>query len=476
MSNFISPWKIAIAAALLLAGPLASVNLAMWLVCLLTLAATVWLLGGKQACPVLVWLLAFAWLQIVADVLVHDLEGWVVFDSANHVQAILWGLSAILALALGMRLGSTRLGGWTSHSLIGVGSGSVNRNESDAFNMHRIVACYFGSLALVQILTYVAQSIPDLMQPVYALIPLKYVCIYVLAAKCFESDRGYKWLILVSLVEMVIGLTGYFSGYKEAFIVMLIALAAVRRPLNVSKWIFAGTIAIAVVWASLVWTAVKDEYRTKVFNTAIEERIGWMAQRFIGDTSINYGDASRVLLKRIAYIDFFARVLKRDQVGLLPDSYNFYGAAVEHTLTPRILFPDKAFLDDSRITTELIGTRIPEGTSVSVGFVTQAYVDFGFPLMLVPMVLIGFMMGWVAKYFMTRPAPLIIREAFTTATLFLTFKFEANIDKALGGFIVDCLVMSVAMRFGYPIIGPWLTGPHSIREAGSDRRVGKIRT
>jgi hypothetical protein len=71
------------------------------------------------------------------------------------------------------------------------------------------------------------------------------------------------------------------------------------------------------------------------------------------------------------------------------------------------------------------------------------------------MLLIGFMLGGTAKDFMTRSAPLLIREAFTMATLFLAFRCEDNIDKALGSFFTGFLVTAAIGHAGFfPIFGP----------------------
>jgi hypothetical protein len=140
---------------------------------------------------------------------------------------------------------------------------------------------------------------------------------------------------------------------------------------------------------------------------------------------------------------------------------------VQHVLTPRVLFPDKSTLDDSKITTALLRRKITSDTSISVGYIAQAHVDFGVPGMFLPVLIIGVMIGAAAKYFMTRPAPLLIREAFTTATLFLAFPFGENIDKTLGGFVVDCLAMGLLLKFGYPMIARWLAGSALIYSGNS---------
>ena len=476
MTGLLSPWTLTIAGALTIAGLPSSPNATLWVVCVLTLPLAVWLLGGKQAYPVLLWVIGVIWLQIIGDVVVADLTGTVLSDGwlgPYRAEAILWSSCALLALALGMRSG-LRLGGWIFQAVDPIDIDSMARNGRSV-SLHRITACYFASLVLTQILGSIATSVPTLAQPVLALTLIKFVCIYVLAAKVFESEHGYRWLILVSLVEMVTGLTGFFASYKEAFIVILIALASCRRPARAGKWIFAASTVVAVVWVSLVWTVVKKEYRQYVSANPIEERVEWMANRFFGDSRIDYGDAVVKLFERIGYTGLYASVLERQDSGALGSDLNFYASAVEHVLTPRILFSDKPTLDDSKITTALLGTRIDQDTSIGVGYVAQAQVDFGFPGLLLPMLLIGFVMGTAAKFFMTRSAPLIIRAAFTTASLFLCFQFAANIDKALGGFVVGCLAMGLALKFGYPMIAQWLAGPGAGRNVSSNGPIGNIR-
>jgi hypothetical protein len=306
----------------------------------------------------------------------------------------------------------------------------------------------------------VAPSVPGLTQPLHALTLIKFVFVYLVAAKVFESGRGYIWLALVSLVEMVTGLVGYFSGYKEAFIVMFIALASSRRPVSVRMLIFSATAIVAVSWASLVWTSVKKEYRFHVAGTPIEYRLEWMGQRFFVD-SIDYSAALVALMQRIGYTEFYARIIAREENISYPETFYFYASAVQHVLTPRILFPDKAALNDSKLTNALLGVKITGETSIGVGYIAQAHVDFGFPGLLLPILSIGVMIGLVAKYFMTRSAPLLIREAFTTAVVFRAFMFETDIDKALGGFITDYLAMALVLKFAYPILARWLAEPHS---------------
>lgn len=453
MTALFPPWALAAACLLIIPGLLASSNAALLATSLLALPVAIWLLGGAQAYRVLLWVIALNWLQVIADVASADLTGNVI-SNEYRVEAIVFSLCAILALALGMRWGA-QLGERMFRSPAQINSGLPDRNEG-VVSIKLVVIGYFISLLVNWILRSVATSVPGLTQPLLAIGLIKFVFVYLVAAKVFESGRGYVWLALVSLIEMVTGLVGYFSGYKEAFIVMLIALASSRRPVTARMLIFSATAIVAVMWASLVWTSVKKEYRYHVAGAPIEYRIEWMGQRFFVDR-IDYGAALVTLLQRIGYTEYYARIMAREQDISYPGTFYFYTSAVQHVLTPRILFPDKAALDDSKLTNALLGMKIKGDTSIGVGYIAQAHVDFGFPGLLFPIVSIGVMIGWVAKYFMTRSAPLFIREAFTTAVIFATFQVEFDIDKALGGFITGCLAMALVLKFAYPILARWLT-------------------
>ncbi len=130
---------------------------------------------------------------------------------------------------------------------------------------------------------------------------------------------------------------------------------------------------------------------------------------------------------------------------------------------PRILFPDKAALNDSYLTSEFTGLRINENTSISIGYIAEALYDFQFPLMLLPVMAIGMVVGGVAIFYLTRAVPAVVREAFMCANLFLSFNFGQNIDKAMGIFLIGLMVLSLLLTFGYPFFAAWLAGTAPLR-------------
>ena len=474
MTSLFPRWALAVACVAIIPAAWGSSNAVLWAPSLVALPVAVWLLGGREAHPALIWVIGVNWLAIVGDLLYADLTGSSVsgrWAGPYQVEAIVFSLCAVLALALGMRWGA-QLGGHIFRSPIRIDSGSQYGSEGD-IGLQRAVIWYFLALPITAILALVSRAVPAIAQPLHAMTLIKFVCVYLVAAKAFESGRGYAWVALVAVLEIVTGLTGYFANYKDAIIVMLIALAASRARMNARKVFFAAAALVVVFWVSLVWTAVKMEYRAHIAWLPIEQRLDWMAQQFLF-ADIDYRDAFIKLSQRIGYTKLYARIMAVETSVSRSDTFNFYADAVQHVLTPRILFPDKAALSDSRITTALLGFKIDADTSIGVGYIAQAHVDFGFPGLLIPILSIGVMLGAAVKYFMTRSAPLLVRHAFATATLFQTFAFAEDIDKALGGFITGFIAMALTLKFAYPMVAPRRPVIRARRRAVLDSSIGNV--
>ena len=457
MTALLSPSALAFIGGAFVLCLWGSPNPALWAATILTIPIVVWLAGGRNANRALLWVIALNWLTVFGDVMSAELAGEVIKDrwlGPYQVEAILFTLCALLALAAGMRIGMNLVEQVIRPIFVSDRGVSVEKERN--FSLHRIIALYFMSLGLVQFAGGVAHFIPSVAQPFLAVGLIKFVCIYLLAARVFESQRGYGWLILVLLLEMITGLVGFFSAYKEAFFVMFIALASSYRPITPRMWIFAAAAVLVVAWASLGWTSVKKEYRSRIYMYPIEYRLEWMKQRLLVD-GINYQLALQQLFERIGYTHFYSVVLARQDNGSIPTGLDYYAAAVRHIVTPRMFFPDKASLNDSKLTRQLIGLEIDKNTSIGVGYVAEAQVDFGFPGLLIPILMLGLLTGAAAKYFMTRTAPILVREAFATATCFLAFPMAQNIDKNLGGFLTAWIVMALMLRYGYPMVARWLT-------------------
>lgn len=448
----------------------------LWIVCLGALLASVLIIGGQQVHPVLLWVVGFNWLGIAADILAADIAGEALGQTllgSYRVQAFNYMLWSLLAFSVGIRCGA-----FTGEKLFRrPGNPAPTGQGATSISVQHAVVAYVASLLAFRGLEYLASASPSLQQPIVALFALKYIWIYLIAAMVFKTNRDYGWLAFVIVIEFVVGITSFFGTYKEPVFVTLIALMASGRRLTPVAWGVGAALMVFVVWASLFWTSIKPDYRywvsgytnEQVIVRSFGERATWIADRFMNET-VDYDRATQDMVSRAGNTVLFALLLSRQEAGFTFDVPSRYLAGLEHVLMPRLLFPDKAALDDSRLTTEFTGRRINENTSISIGYIAEALYDFQFPMMLLPIFGIGLLLGLTAIFYLTRPVPPVIREAFMCANLFLTFNFGQNIDKALGIFFIGLVVLSLLLKFAYPWFAGWLAGASSAQgSVGLDR-------
>jgi hypothetical protein len=458
MNRLLFPLLLWFFAAIAIAGGLLSDNYLLWWECAATGVAFMFILGGGRAPVVMLWICGMLWLRVAADVLLDDVRDDVLAQSwfgGFGIQAIDYSLAAILAMAVGMRCG-IGFGGVTLQEAV---PAERELPQQRHLRLHRLMVFYLISWAAMTPLTVIGNSVTGLEQIILTVGYVRYAFCFLIALQIFERNRGYLWLLLMMLLEIAMGLMSFFSNYKEALFIILLAVVISRRRTNAMALIFGGLAAISVIWLSLIWASIKVDYRERVGPRDFAASMGWLYNRVYNE-GIDYHKAAQNLLERVGYTSLFAQILARSDGGVVP-GLDLYENAIGHVLQPRLLFPGKASLNDSTLTSLLTGLRISEQTSIGVGFVTEAHVDFGFPLMLVPIGLIGAMLGWFAMYFMTRPVPFTVRQGVCIAMLFAQFSFETNINKALGGAIVSFIGLALLLRFGYPFFAPWLSAPRA---------------
>lgn len=453
-----SPLALLIAGAFGVAVMLASVNVALWVAAFATFVLSILLVSDPHHdYPVLVWVVGFNWLGIVAPVLAADLSG-IPLSYATlgpyREQAVNLNLLALIVFAFGIAF-SIRAG----RGLEAVERRRDPPHALPAVTVHTGVIAYFASLGVAELGSYIVSNLPQLQQPMIVLHLAKFVFVYLVAAAAFTAGRGHSWLVVILAVEVVSGLTGFFGTFKEAFFLVLIAMVAVGRRPSLRMWAFGLAAAFLVLFLSVVWTAVKPDYRRWVSGYSGEqivvrsfgERVSWMADHMV-DRDFDYWRSFNDMINRIDNTFVFAQFLAQEDNGNVPELPSRYLAGIEHVLMPRILFPGKETIDDSAVTSALTGRVIDKNTSISIGFIAEAYYDFGPGWMFVPVLLVGMTVGAAGRYFMTRKAPELIRQAFTATALFNFFQFGTNFNKALGTFLVGFVVFAVILKFAYPYL------------------------
>ena len=124
-------------------------------------------------------------------------------------------------------------------------------------------------------------------------------------------------------------------------------------------------------------------------------------------------------------------------------------AAFQHVVTPRFLFPDKADLpSESEDVYRYTGLRVAgreQATTIAFGSVIQSYIDFGVPLMFVPPLLFGLVLGAVYRWLLNTVHHEEILLAIVAVAFWTTLmSYNVSWAKILGKFVTTMIYMGRA--------------------------------
>lgn len=439
--------------ALLTANPVLTVA------CLLVLPALMALLWRRGEVPILLFVATYQWLQVATKVFRANTLGISVAQAGRTptVETAVWlGLLAVVVLSVGMRLALRGLP---------LRAGDA-REEADYVSFGRAFGLYL-ACAVLAVLSYEAgKAVNGLRQIALGIQGLKWAGFFVLGYVVLIRREGYAFLFGATAFEFVQGI-GFFSGFKTVLFVLAITVLTVwtrLRPRTVIIGVVGGAVLLLL---GAVWTNVKPEYRaflnqgTRSQRTLVsqDEKLGKL-QELVG--ALSWGDVTDSidpLLARIEYVDFFA--VSMDYVpAVVPHQNGGVWLEAVQNLVPRLFYPGKPRLaSDSEHTMEYTGIFMAsdgEGTSISLGYVADSYVDFGPVWMYLPLFAIGLLWGAMYRYFMTRSTSALLGFGFTIAVLLTASTFEIASVKLLAGVVVKFLALALALRYAGERASEWL--------------------
>lgn len=438
--------------------------------CVLTLPICWSLLWFKGESPILFACCAMQWLQVTAAVFYSDLYN-VTMESvleAPEVEQATWlCLGGVLCLALGMR---TMLTAWGRGQDVAV----ILEVESARFDITR----GFQIWLLTWILGTIAEGVGWYVTAVHQfLVPfynLKWTFFFIVCYRVLLSDKGYGLMFVMILIEFVSGFLGWFSNFKEGLFMFLIAAVTVRRAMNIRLQIGGVFVILLGVFTSIFWSAVKQEYRQFVAASQQREmaermfqRLDWLEDKLTHMDAKTFDNGMRALVARVQYVTLFGNTLVHVPRFEPHSKGELWLGAVKHVLMPRIIFRNKAVLDDSDRARRFTGINFSgreSSTSIGIGYMAESYADFGTLGMFIPVFLLGALMGRIYQVAIRNPYSAMLGTGIGTALLFsLLQSFAMSNAKILGSVIVLCLAYWALNRtFGAQVVD-WLKGNHWTR-------------
>jgi hypothetical protein len=439
---------------------LVSTNPVLTLGSVMTLLVLMHLLWRPAEPPVLVFAASYQWLQVVTLVLLADYRGQPIsaLSPEPRIEDAIWlSLIGLISLAFGMRLGVKKL-----KPVI------EEQQQLLRLSVDRIFILYLFTAVFASMVPYLVWRFLSVAQFLLALANLKWVFYVLLGYITLRRRTKVAYFVIATLLEFVAGI-GFFADFKTVFFVAALVLLSLQIRVTV-KTVVLSTLIVGIVFvAGLAWMTIREDYRS-FLNRGTGQQVVLVSPveqvQAFGDmmTDIDANSLSSsvdAMFKRLAYVDFFAAVLDYVPRQRAYEGGTLLWRSVMHVLMPRFLWRDKAVLEsDSDVTmryTGLVLASADRGTSIGMGYMAEAYIDFGPLGMFIPIVLIGLLWGWMYAFLVSHAPNRPMGLAFGTALLLNATQFEIAGIKLLGGMVGKFLVLAIVLRFGIPAISRWLS-------------------
>jgi len=395
--------------------------------------------------------MAFQWSQTSLGVFYNGITGRTVpaIYSSDYRPMVMLALGCCLALAAGIRIGLlTRK----------APDPSVPR-PGFAFGYGLLVTCYVGSIFVEGSLLQIAPYYPTFRQIITTLDTARLGVLFLLLRRLCSPKPRWSLIATVVGVEVVLGMTGFFAGFREPIVLAALAVMEVFDRKNRQHWAAVAVATVGALLLGLIWMGIRGEYRREYteldqFGQSRSARINRVRDLATGFLNADPEDVWRTadaLVERMWAIYYPALALERVPKVLPHTDGAIVGAALTHIVTPRVFFPDKPELpSDSDSVRKYANVHVAgreSNTSIAFGYSIESYIDFGVPMMFLPVFAFGLFVGAAYALFRRLIWHRELFVAFATVAFWLSvYLFERSWATMLGS------TMSLLIYLGPPVV------------------------
>jgi hypothetical protein len=227
----------------------------------------------------------------------------------------------------------------------------------------------------------------------------------------------------------------------------MMAAVALLSVFDRKKWrhwlVLAGLLGIMAL-SGLIWMSIRVDYRIDFENQLYAEsrqerleRVAALTSTWVRQDFVDLTDDIDAFVDRLWAIYYPALAVERVPAILPHEDGDILWRALMHIVTPRLLSPDKATLhSDSEMVRRYSGIWVAgdeSRTSIAFGYAGESYVDFGVPVMFVPVFVYGLFMGFAYRAWLRVIVHRELAVGFAAAAFWLSlYLFERSWIKTLG--------------------------------------------
>ncbi len=404
--------------------------------------------------PVLFLAFLYQWMQVTVGVFYLGVVGRGVptVYLSDYRPMVLIGLGCVLCIAVGVRAGVALV----RDRMAAV---SDEGRPVEFLSWPLLITAYCVGVAFEGLLIQFSGSFPSLRQVFLTLTVVRMGLLFLIFRRmCHPTFHWVRFIALLS-VEVALGFTGFFAGFREPLALGVMALLEIfnyRRTAHLAS--LAGLLVVMAV-ASVMWMGVRANFRRDFVEvdafsssqSARMDRISSLGRGFFQSDTSDIVESMDDLVDRMWVVYYPALAVARVPSVIPHTDGAITWAAIIHVLTPRMFFPGKAeLLSDSEMVRKYSGLYVAgqeQGTSIAFGYAAEAYIDFGLPVMFLPVLVFGFIAGvayaWFGKVIRHRELAVAVMTVIFWLGLYL---FERSSANTLGNLV------SLIVYVGIPAI------------------------
>ena len=410
-----------------------------WLIglCSFVLALGWVVLQADEGPPVMALAFTLQWITVCIGLYYVDLTGRPLQATlaSDYRTMMLIGLGCLVALLAGL---------WAGQWLISRLKPLEGVRPLYALTFKSLVLCYVVGTFFTGAVQTLAWSFPTITQAIIAITFLRLGLLYLVLRRLVAADR---WLVMAGVLvfEVGLGVTGFHAGFREPLIMAVLAFLERFDRRNVRHWASLGVIFVAMGFLGVAWMSVRVDYRERYLaDEAFSQNRGARLDNLTAATRHWATQDQGELYSNIdSFIDrLWAIYYPALAVSRVPDVIpHTDGQLMLNTLQfvfePRIFFPDKPEVgSDSDLVRKYSGVYVAgeeSSTDIAFGYAAESYIDFGVPLMFIPVFIWGTFMGacygCIFKYYRHRDIAVSIATVICWLSLYL---FERSWAKTIG--------------------------------------------
>ena len=387
--------------------------------------------------PVLALAMTIQWLQVTAGVFYTGLTGRALSatDAPDTDRMVLIGLGCVMALTMGL---------WVGARQVRERMPKPANAPNELVGWRLLVGLYVGALVGTGVMQQLAWSYPTLTQAIFALSFTHLAILFLMLRRLTRPVLRPELIVPLLALEVALGFTGYFSNFKEPLLLAGLAMLETFDTRRVQHWVVSGVLAAVLGTALVTWMGVRGEYRQEIdeqwldaSRTARLQRMQALLTEWLRERDDRVQHDLDVLADRVWAIYYPSLAIGRVPDVLPHTDGELMAGALLHLVTPRILFPNKPDLpSDSDLVRKYSGiyvAGVEQNTSIAFGYAAEAYVDFGVPMMFVPVVLFGVFMGAMYEWFLRTLHHRELAITLVTVVFWLAlYLFERSFARTVG--------------------------------------------